>query len=93
MMNMDDMTEMMNLPLVWVFIAVAIVIIVLLVLFWVKLSSISRTSKQYYQDLSKKIDSLSRTSDAFSELNAKIDRMNNSSNESKRSTPEDESTI
>jgi uncharacterized membrane protein YgaE (UPF0421/DUF939 family) len=95
--NMDNVQNVMNnwwtYSLVWVGIVVAVFFILILVLVWAKLSSVVRASKQSFKDLNNKLDSMVRTNDAFSELNAKIDNLNKSTNEQKRSTTEYMSTI
>jgi uncharacterized membrane protein YccC len=97
MENMDEVTTVMNnwwnYALVWAGLVVAVIFIILVVLFWTKLSAISRVSKQSFKDLSDQIEGLARTSDAFSELNAKIDSLNRTTNELKRTTTDNASTI
>jgi uncharacterized membrane protein YccC len=87
---MDNVTTVMNnwwnYTLVWVGIVVAVVFILILLLLWARISSVARVSKQSFKDLNNKLDSMVRTNDAFSELNAKIDHLNRSTNEQKRST-------
>jgi hypothetical protein len=95
--NIDNVQNVMNnwwtYSLVWVGIVVAIFFILVLVLVWAKLTSVARVSKQSFKDLNNKIESMAKTNDAFSELNAKIDNLNKSTIEQKRTTMDNVATI
>jgi uncharacterized membrane protein YgaE (UPF0421/DUF939 family) len=95
--NLDNVQNVMNnwynYSLVWVGIVIALFFILVLLLVWAKLSSVSRVSKQSFKDLNNKIESMARTHDAFSELNAKIDNLNKTTNEQKRASSDYVATI
>jgi hypothetical protein len=78
------MSDWRDYWLVWVCLIAVALIMVLLVMIRLKLSSMSKATKQSFKDLSMKIDNMARTNDAFNELNAKIDHMNRTARDIQR---------
>jgi peptidoglycan hydrolase CwlO-like protein len=63
-----------NSPELWIFIGLGVLVILVLI----KLFTFSSYTKNTFNQLNTKIDSLNRSNEAFRELNNKIDHMNKS---------------